>query len=145
MTIKSAKELVAAGETTAVVDAAIEANRTINALTKELDALKAFIREKGIAAAALSGENNAAIEGTLGSAQIAMVKAAPKARKGTDLLASEASLPADVFATLFVKKTVVEFAPDFEEKLVALPKAQRAVVENLVEMVASTPRVNLPK
>ena len=142
---KSAKEVVAAGETTAVVDMAVEMNRQITALTKELDALKAFIRERGIAAAALSGENNAQVEGTLGSAQVAMVKAAPKARKGADLLASEASLPADVFATLFVKKTVVEFAPDFEEKLVALPKAQRAVVENLVEMVASTPRVNLPK
>jgi hypothetical protein len=145
MMIKSAKEIVAAGETVEVVDFAIETNRQINALQKELDLLKAFIREKGIAAAALSGENNALVEGHLGAAQVAMVKAAPKARKGTDLLASEGSLPAEVFATLFVKKTVVEFAPDFEEKLIALPKAQRAVVANLVEMVASTPRVNLPK
>jgi len=142
---KSAKDMVAAGNVVEIVDAAIEANREVNRLTKELDALKAFIREKGIAAAALSGENNAAVEGTLGSAQVAMVKAAPKARKGADLLASEASLPAEVYGSLFVKKTVVEFAPDFEEKLVALPKAQRAIVENLVEMVASTPRVNLPK
>ena len=143
--IKSAKDVLAAGSVEAVVDAAIEANREVNRLTKELDALKAFIREQGIAAAALSGNNNALVEGTLGAAQVAMVKAAPKARKGADLLASEGSLPADVFASLFVKKVVVEFAPDFEEKLVGLPKAQRAVVENLVEMVASTPRVNLPK
>lgn len=143
--LKSAKEVVQAGETVAVVDMAIEFNREVNRLTKELDALKAFIREKGIAAAALTGENNALVEGTLGAAQVAMVKAAPKARKGTDLLASEASLPAEVFSALFVKKTVVEFAPDFEEKLNALPKAQKAVVENLVEVVASTPRVNLPK
>lgn len=143
--IKSAKELVAAGSSVGVVDFAIETNRQINALTKELDLLKVFIRERGVAAAAITGENSALVEGSLGVAQVAMVKSSPKARKGTDLLASEGSLPTEVFSALFVKKTVVEFSPSFEEKLIALPKAQRAMVSNLVEIVASTPRVSFPK
>ena len=144
--IKSAKEIVAAGNSQAVVDMAIETNRQVTALTKELDALKAFIREKGVAAAALSGENNALVEGLLGSAQVTMVKAAPKARKGTDLAeVAEGILPPEVFSALFIKKTVVEFGPDFEEKLSALSLSQRAMVLYLVEIVASTPRVNLPK
>ena len=142
---KSAKEVLAAGNVVETVDFAIEANRQIAALTKELDAIKAALREKGIALAAQTGDNNVAIEGTLGSAQVVMVKPAPKAKKGVDLLAAEASLPAEVYGALFTKKTVVEIADDFEAKVAALPTAQKAVVANLVEMVASTPRVNLPK
>lgn len=143
--IKSAKEVVASGDVASVVDFAIEANRQIAALTKELDALKVFIRERGLAAAALSGQSQASLEGTLGAAQVVVVKATPKAKKGVDLLAAEASLPAEIYSQLFVKRTVVDIADDFEEKLAALPKAQKMVVSNLVEVVASTPRVNLPK
>lgn len=142
---KTAKEVVAAGQTTAVVDLAVEMNREITRLTKELDALKAALREKGITAAAVSGDNNVTIEGTLGSAQVVMVRPAPKAKKGVDLLAAEASLPAEVYGSLFTKKVVVEIADDYEAKVAALPAAQKAVLGNLVEVVASTPRVNLPK
>jgi len=143
--LKSAKDVVASGETASVVDFAIEADRTIKQLTKELEVVKAALRAKGIAEAALTGENSVEIEGNLGKAQIVMVRPAPKAKKGVDLLASEAGLPSEVFASLFVKKTVVDFADDFETKLAALPSAQKAVISNLVEIVASTPRVNLPK
>ena len=144
--IKSAKEIVAAGLTQEVVDMAIETNRQVTALVRELDVLKSYIRDLGAAAAARSGENNALVEGILGSAQVAMVKATPKARKGTDLSeVAEGTLPADVFSALFIKKTVVEFSPDFEEKLNALPLSQRAMVSYLVEIVESKPRVNLPK
>lgn len=143
--LKSAKDVIASGSVSEVVDFAIEANRTIAQLTKELDAIKVALRAKGVAEAALTGKNSAEIEGTLGTAQVVMLKPSPKAKKGVDLLASEAGLPAEVFASLFVKKTVVDFADDFETKLAALPTAQKAVINNLVEIVASTPRVNLPK
>ena len=142
---KTAKQVIEAGETTAVVDMAVEYNRQITALTKELDALKAALREKGVAQAALSGENNVQIEGTLGSAQVVMVKPAPKAKKGVDLLAAEANLPAETFAALFTKVTKVEIAEDYEAKVASLPTAQKAVLANLIEVVAQTPRVNLPK
>jgi hypothetical protein len=81
----------------------------------------------------------------LGSAQIVMVKPSPKAKKGVDLLACEAGIAPEVFQSLFVKKTVVDFVQDFESKFASLPVAAKTVIGNLVEMVASTPRVNLPK
>lgn len=143
--LKSAKDVVASGVTASVVDFAIEADRTIKALTRELEVVKAALREKGLSEAALSGENSVEIEGTLGVAQIVMVRPTPKAKKGVDLLASEAGLPSEVFASLFVKRTVVDFAEDFEVKLSRLPPAQKAVIQNLVEITASTPRVNLPR
>ena len=143
--LKSAKDVVASGNVGEVVDFAIEANRTIAALTKELEECKVALRASGVAQAALSGENAIELDGLLGKAQIVMVKATPKVKKGVSLLASEAGLPADIFAALFVKRTVVDFAEDFEVKLAGLSTAQKAVIQNLVEIVPSTPRVNLPK
>ena len=143
--LKSAKDVVASGIVGEVVDFAIEANRMIAALSKELEECKAALRASGVAQAALTGENAVELDGLLGKAQIVMVRSAPKVKKGVSLLASEAGLPADVFAALFVKKTVVDFAEDFEVKLAGLSTAQKAVIQNLVEIVPSTPRVNLPK
>jgi hypothetical protein len=142
---KSASEVIASNITGEVVDFAIECNREVARLTKELDALKASIRATGIAQAALSGQNSVDLPGEFGVAQVVLVKAAPKAKKGVDLLASEPSLPAEVWGALFTKKVVVEIADDFEARVASLPAAQKAVVQNLVEVVAGTPRVNLPK
>lgn len=140
---KSASEVVAAGSVGSVVDMAVEMNREVARLTKELDVLKAALREKGLSEVALSGENNVTFEGTVGTAQVVAVRPAPRAKKGVDLLASEANLPADVWGSLFTKRVVVEIAEDYEAKVAALPTAQRAVLGNLVEVVAGTPRVNL--
>lgn len=140
---KSAKEVVAAGNTVDVVDMAVELNRTVAALTKELDVLKAALRDSGLAEVARTGTNNVTLTGATGTAQIACVKAAAKAKKGADLLAAEVALPADVYGALFTKKVVVEIADDFEAKLAGLTTAQKAVVANLVEMVAQSPRVTL--
>lgn len=143
--LKSAKTVVASGVVSEMVDAATEADRTIKALTKELEVLKTALREKGLTLAAKTGENNVALEGTLGSATVTMVKPAPKAKKGVDLLAAEANLSPETYAALFTKKTVVEIAEDYEEKVASLTPAEKAVLKNLVEVVASTPRVTLPK
>lgn len=140
---KTAKEIVAAANTVEIVDVAVEYNREIARLTKELDVLKASIREKGLAEVAATGGNNVTLTGTTGTAQVACVKAAPKAKKGVDLLSTEGNLPAEVWASLFTKKVVVEIADDFEAKVAGLTTAQKAVVNNLVEMVAQTPRVTL--
>jgi len=143
--LKTAKDVVASGDVSSVVDFAIEANRTISGLTKELEIVKAALRAKGVELAALSGENAVEFHGYLGAAQIVMVRPSFKVRKGVDLLASEAGLPPEVFNALFVKRTVVDFSADFETKLASLPPAQKAVISNLVESALSTPRVNLPK
>lgn len=142
---KSAKDVVAAGNTVAVVDLAVEMNRQIQQLTKELDTLKAALREKGLAEVAATEGNHINLEGTLGTAQVVMVKPAPKAKKGVDLLSTEGNLPAEVWSSLFTKVTKVEIADDFEAKVAGLTTAQKAVVNNLVEMVQQTPRVNISK
>lgn len=145
MVQKSASEVISGGVVGEVVDFAIQANREVARLTKELEALKGFIRQTGVQQAALSGQNAIDLPGEAGVAQVVLVKAAPKARKGVDLLASEPSLPGEVWSSLFVKKTVVEISDDFEARVASLPAAQKAVVQNLIEVVAGTPRVNLPK
>lgn len=142
---KTAKEVVASGSVRSMVDYAIEVNRQIVASTKELEEMKVALREKGQEVSNLLGKNQVEIEGNLGVAQITFVKSQVKPKKGVDLLAAEGNLPPEVFNLLFVKKTVVEVASDFEGKQGALTPAQRMVLANLVEIVPSTPRVNLPK
>ncbi len=143
--LKSARDVVASGDAAEMVDYAIEANRQIAQLTAELEILKAALRAKGLEEAASTGETTVALEGHLGKAQVILVKPQWRVRRGVDLLASERGLPPEVFQTLFVKKTVVDFAPDFEMKIAGLPSGVQAVIRNLVEAVSSTPRVNLPK
>lgn len=143
--MKTAKEIVSEGCVSVAVDAAIETNRTITAASKELETLKTYLRAEATKVAAVQGGTNAELTGSLGVAQVVFPKATPKTKKGVNLLASEASLPPEVFAALFTKTVVVDFAKDFEEKLATLTTAQKAVVANLVELPAATPRVNLPK
>lgn len=140
---KSAKSVIESGNMVEVVDLAVEANRTIAQLTKELDALKAHLRDQGITALAAGTNNNVTFDGTIGVAQVVAVKPAPKAKKGVDLLATEGNLPADVWGQLFKKVTKVEISDDFESIVATLTPAQKAVVNGLVEVVASTPRVNI--
>lgn len=140
---KTAKEVLALNDTVQTVDLAVELNREVARLSKELDTLKAALRDQGVAAIAQTGNNNVTLAGTVGEAQVVAVKAAPKARKGIDLLSTEGNLPAEVWNSLFVKVTKVEIAPDFEVKVAGLTTAQKAVVNDLVEVVAQTPRVNI--
>lgn len=143
--LKTAKDVLASGNVSSVVDFAIETNRTITALSKELEGVKPFLRAEGTRLQALSGQNSVEITGNLGVATVVGVKPEPKAKKGMSLADLEASLPPEVFSALFVKKVVVNIADDYEAKVANLTAAQRAVVSNFVEVVASTPRVNLPK
>lgn len=143
--LKKAKEVLEGGDLKEIVDFAIEANREIKKIEPELDKVKIELRKRGVASAALSGEKQALLEGNLGTATVVFPKAEIRARKGVDLLAAEAGIAPEVFAALFVKVTTVAIAPDFEEKLAGLTAAQKTVINNLVETVDATPRVNLPK
>lgn len=141
--LKSAKSVVASGSVSEVVDFAIEANREVTSLSKELDVAKAALRDAGSKAAALSGETNVSLVGSLGAAQIVFPKEAPKVKKGRDIAELLSALPAEIFSGLF--QVEYKVAADFAEKLAGLTAAQRAAVGNIVELVAATSRVNLPK
>jgi hypothetical protein len=145
--LKSSKDVLSAGDVSSVVDFAIELHREVTQLTKELEALKPYLRAEGVKRQALSGENSVEIAGKLGVATIVGVKPVPMAKKGMDLASLEASLPPEVFHSLFVKRVavVVDIAADYETKALRLNPAQKAVLSNYVEITTSTPRVNLPK
>jgi hypothetical protein len=141
--LKSAKEVVATGNLTEVVDFAIEVNREITSATKELEVAKAALRDEGSKKAALGGETNISLDGTLGSAQVVFPKEAPKVKKGRAIAELLAALPAEVFGSLFAVEYKID--PEFASKLAGLTAAQRAAVANIVELTTATPRVNLPK
>jgi len=143
--LKRAKEVIESGDLKEMVDYAIEANRELKKLEPDFEAVKVSLREKGVLQAALTGEKTAVFEGNLGKAQIVFVRDEWSPREGADLLAAEAGIAPDVYSTLFVKRTVVTLAPEFEEKYAELTLAQRKVIDNLVHKKPATPRVNLPK
>lgn len=57
----------------------------------------------------------------------------------------EENLSAESFARLFVTRVVVEPASDFLEKLPDVAPPERAVLDNFLDVVPSTPKVYLPK
>lgn len=141
--LKSAKDVVASCNVGDVVDYATELHRQIGHLQGELEILKDALRRKGTELYQATGKRKIVLEGKLGEAQITLVQPQWKTRKGMDLLAMEPFLPREVFGQLFVKKVVAEMAPDFRKKLEKLPAEVRVSLDNLVEEVESTPRVNL--
>jgi hypothetical protein len=143
--MKNAVALTTSSEVGKVVDYAIETNRMVCHLTGELDVCKTHLRREGVEKAEFLKTSSAEISGLLGKAQIILTRPQVRIRKGVDLLAAEAAFPPGVFDLLFVKKTVVELAPDFEDKLRCLPLIQQRAIRNLIQFAASTPRVNLPK
>lgn len=151
--IKSARDLIASGDVEGVVDFAIETYRSILSEGEELDEAKKYIRGLAITHFVLVSQNpriekkskTVQIPGRLGNATVTFPDPSPQARRGVDLLACAGGLPKDLFEKLFVKVTSVTFAPDFKEKLGTLTARERAIIENLVEIVTSTPRVNLPR
>lgn len=143
--LRSARDIVASGDAASIVDYAIEANRQITQLQEELDILKDALRKRGTVEATSQGKSSVEIEGRLGKAQVTLVPPSLRARRGVDLLASAAGLPSEVFDALFIKRVVVDFAPDFKAKVAQLPRGLQTVISNLIETASSTPRVHLPK
>lgn len=140
--LKDAKAVIATGDVPLIVDLAIEANRTINAAKDGLEGSKNFLRE-----AALSRAQSGSVEldGNLGSAQVVIPEPRPRAKPGVDLPACVRALPVEMVEKLFLLRTVVDFAPDFEARVTSLPTEQQAAVWNLIKMADQTPRVVLPE
>jgi len=153
MTTKQTAEILAFGNKTAIVDYAIAMNRVAKETEAEVAALKPYFREQAQSEAAITGDSNVYIVGLTGAVQVVFPAPTVKAKvlgkdRAADLLQLEAQLPAEVFNSLFRKKTIVEFADDasdYQAKLSKLPAAQQALLKNYVEVVDSTPRVAIGK
>ena len=141
--LKRAREVIASGDERAIVDFAIEANRTISRATSELEEAKTFLRRAAQGRA--GGRAVVEIEGNLGVATVSFSRSEPKTKKGRDLKDVEVNLTAEVFAGLFSKTVLVQPAEGFEARLVQLAPADRAIIEQFVEIKPSTPKVHLTK
>ena len=139
--LKTAKEVIATGNVSEMVDFAVECDREIKATTKELEVAKVALRDEGSKKAALSGESNVTIQGSIGSAQVVFPKESPSVKKGRSIAELLSVLSAEDFAALFV----TEYKPsaEFAERLASMTPAQRAAVGNIVELKTATARVNL--
>lgn len=143
MPLKTASDVISCGSLADAVDYAISASRELVALERELSEIKRYLRDEGLKLAAQKGDRSVKLEGSLGRAQIVFVKPSPKARRGANLLEAEKNLPSEVFQRLFVKKVTVEIVPDFEERVRSLTLPQRAVLQKLIRILPSTPRLSL--
>lgn len=140
------EEVLQSGDPQKVVDFGIDLYRRLNAQGSELERVKAWLRAYAKPLALSRGVNTMQILGTIGAATVVFLRPTPQCReKGTDLGVLETQVPREVFDKLFVKRTVVDFAPNFEQELAKLDAAHREAIEKLVAIDSPTPRVNLPK
>jgi hypothetical protein len=142
---KTAREVITAGNVPSTVDFAIELHRRIAAQGRELDEVKRYLREVAKESVGNSGARTSEILGNLGTASVVFERDQVKPRKGLDLSDIEENLSAETFAKLFVTRVVVDPALDLLDKLGDLSPPERAVVENFLDIVPSTPKVYLPK
>ena len=140
--LKDSKAVIATGDVSLIVDLAIEANRTMTAAKDGLEQAKSFLRDHALSE---EGTGSVELEGNLGAAQVVIPEPRPRAKHGVDLPACVKALPEEMVGRLFVVRTVVDFAPDFEARVASLPTEQQAAVWNLIKMADQTPRVSLPE
>ncbi len=144
--LRTAAEVVASGDVPSIVDFGIELDRTIKGESQELDEIKRVLRQIGETELAdRRTEKTVQLEGHLGVVTVTYPADFPKLKPGVDLLASEAGIPEDVFKLLFRKRTVVDLADGFFEKLGRLDSEDREMILDLIEVQRSTPRVTWPK
>lgn len=141
--LKRAREVIASGDEKAIVDYAIEANRTVKKASAELDEAKGYLRKVALGR---SGQAQVVeLEGNLGVATVSLSGSEAKFRKGKDHKDIEVNLSADVFQRLFEKKVVILPVENFEEELEKLSPAEKAIVDRFVEVLPSTPKVHLTR
>jgi len=139
--LKDASSVIATDDPALIVDLAIEANRSLVAAKTALDLAKDWL---GVRAALISKVGTVELTGALGSAQIVTPEPQLRPKKGVDLAACVEAFP-DELARLFVRRSVVDFADDFEDRLALLSTDKQAVIRNLVAKLPQTPRVTLPQ
>lgn len=144
--LRTAQEVVASGDVPSIVDFGIELDRTIKRESQELDEIKRVLRQiGGTDLADRRTEKTVQLEGHLGNVTVTYPADTPRVKPGVDLLASEAGIPEDVFKLLFRKKTTVDLADGFVEKLAQLEPGDRTMILDLIEVHRSTPRIIWPK
>jgi len=145
--LKSAKDVIASGGVSGVVDYAIELNRQVLSLKEQLEEAKDYLRveAKKLQPKGKTFYPSITLEGKLGEATVSFTYDTYKLRPGVNLLACKKGIPPDLWNSLFVTKTSVEFAPDFFQKVAGLKEPRKTLMDNLVERVPSIPRVNLPR
>ncbi len=140
-----AEALVAAGDVPAIVDRAIELGRTAKEATQQLDVLKEGLRKEARKEATRSGASSVEFKGFAGVIQVVFPNPVPAFLKGVDANAEIEGLPQDLRETLFTRRVVFEFNPEFLSVFRSLPPAQQEAVSRFVETVFPTARVNLPR
>lgn len=129
------------------VERAVELNREIKESIKELDQLKAELREFAGTGVFPKTETGAveirALESEL-CATVTYPKDTPAIMKGADTTLL-ASLTQGQFDLMFCKVVKMQPAEKFEAAFAALPKKVQTIVKRVVVWVPNTPQVNLSK
>jgi hypothetical protein len=141
--IRKARDLIAQGSPEEVIDYAIDLNRKKVGIEAELDQLKIHLRKLGKERA--QGSWSIDLEGLTGIATIVFPAMVVKPKR--DLRDLEENLPPEIFKSLFVREVKISPVPvdDFLEKREALSSEHRASLDNFVEVVEATAKVNLPR
>lgn len=105
-----------------------------------LEKLKEKLRAE---AGKLSDGEKVVFEGEGGSAEVVFVSDKLVLRKGANPRALLGKLPEETWKHLFEERTTVSLTPAFEAALPLTAKAERALVEPLIESKSSSPRVSL--
>lgn len=142
--LKRASEIIAQGDERAVVDFAIESNRELATVGRELELAKGHLRKVALGRAG-NGEGPVEIEGNLGVASVAFGPAGVKARKGRDLRDIEANLSEDTFRRLFTKRLQVVPHKDLATLVASVEGGERDVIDQFLAISPSTPKVFLPR
>lgn len=142
--LKRAHEVIASGNERSIVDFAVEANRLIAQTTSELEQVKAHLRQRALARER-TAEGAVEIEGNLGVASVTFSRPDVRARRDHDLKDIEVNLSPEVFRRLFVKEVVVRPVGEIAQLMEQLSPADRAVLDQFVEVRDSTPKVYLTK
>lgn len=143
--LKTAQEVIASGDERAVVDYAVEVNRSISRSQVELDEAKAFLRRLAEGRREEQGDS-VEIDGNLGAATIEFqTRPEVKLKKGRDLRDIEVNLPEETFRRLFVKTVQIRAVEDLPELITTLPAGDREIVERFLEITPKTAKVFLTK
>lgn len=143
--IKRSRDLIAQGSPEAVIDYAIDLNRKKVRLEAELEEAKVYLRQIGRERA--QGAWSIDLDGLTGTATIVFPAMVVKTKRDRDLKDLEENLPPVAFKSLFVREVKITPVPieDFVEKREALSSADQAALDNFVEVVHATAKVNLPR
>jgi hypothetical protein len=143
---KSASEVIAEGDLSAVVDLAIDLNREVSAAEKELNELKVYLR--GVARSQKHGAAEVELEGLSGTISVTFPGLQLKTKKGVDLRDLEVNIGPAAFAKLFLR--TIEIVPamppdDFLEVLATLSPADQAKIKNFIAISEQTAKVYVPR